>query len=176
MIGVLLATHILLAGLLQIPFGRLADRVSKPLLMTLGLVGSAMTIFAIPYCKTVTHLFFLQTATGVVSAIGFPAAIGMAALAGKKFHGMGTVMAVFNSGMSIGLILGPLGGGFFEGIFGLDFVFKGGSLMMVVGLAAYLILMRRARVSGELGQILEAGESDGGGEIPADVAIAPARK
>jgi MFS family permease len=176
MIGVLLATHILLAGFLQIPFGRLADRVSKPLLMAVGMLASAAAILAIPYCKTVTHLFFLQITTGVVSAIGFPAAIGMAAMAGRRFNGMGTVMAVFNSGMSIGLILGPLGGGFFEGIFGLDFVFKGGSLMMVAGLAAYLVLMRRARVSGELGQILEAGERKGGGAVPADVAVAPADK
>jgi MFS family permease len=176
MIGVLLATHILLAGFLQIPFGRLADRVSKPLLMAVGMLASALAILAIPYCRTVTHLFFLQITTGVVSAIGFPAAIGMAAMAGRRFNGMGTVMAVFNSGMSIGLILGPLGGGFFEGIFGLDFVFKGGSLMMVVGLVAYLVLMRRARASGELRQILEAGEREGGGGVPDDVAIAPASK
>jgi MFS family permease len=175
MIGVLLATHILLAGLLQIPFGRLADRVSKPLLMILGMVGSAITIFAIPYCKTVTHLFFLQTATGVVSAIGFPAAIGMAALAGKKFHGMGTVMAVFNSGMSIGLILGPLGGGFFEGIFGLDFVFKGGSLIMIVGLGAYLVLMRRSYQSGTLQELLASSQRDDAGGASGEVSLAPTR-
>ena len=172
-IGVLLAVHILLAGFLQIPFGRLADRVSKPLLMALGMFLSALTILAIPYCRTVTHLVFLQITTGIVSALGFPAAIGMAAMAGRKFNSMGTVMAVFNSGMSIGLILGPLGGGFFEGIFGLDFVFKGGSLMMLVGLAAFLILMRRAGRSGELAQILEATETTGG--VPDDLAVSGAR-
>ena len=43
-IGVLLATNILLAGFMQIPFGRLADRVSKPLLMGLGIVGFAMLL------------------------------------------------------------------------------------------------------------------------------------
>ena len=47
-----------------------------PLLMTLGMIGSALTILAIPFCRTVTHLFFLQVATGIVSALGFPAAIG----------------------------------------------------------------------------------------------------
>ena len=175
MIGVLLATHILLAGFLQIPFGRLADRVSKPLLMSLSLIGSALAILAIPYCRTITHLFFLQVGTGIVSAIGFPAAIGMAAMAGRKFNGMGTVMAVFNSGMSIGLVLGPLGGGFFAGIFGLDFVFKGGSLAILVGLVAFLILMRRARLDGSLVEILNASETDGGGGVPDDVAITSAR-
>ncbi|MFH1689342.1 MAG: MFS transporter [Candidatus Eisenbacteria bacterium] len=175
-IGVLLATHILLAGFLQIPFGRLADRVNKPLLMSLGMLGSALAIFAIPYCRTITHLVFLQIATGVVSAIGFPAAIGMAAMAGRRFNGMGTVMAVFNSGMSMGLILGPMGGGFFEGIFGLDFVFKGGSLVMLVGLGAFLVLMRRARLDGSLRQILDAAETAGAGGVPDDVGIASARK
>ena len=63
---------------------------------------------------------------------------------------MGTVMALFNSGMSIGLILGPLGGGIFEGIFGLDFVFKGGSLVVAGGLVAFLLLIRKARDEGVL--------------------------
>ena len=176
MIGLLLATHILLAGFLQIPFGRLADRVSKPLLMTLGMGGSALAILAIPYCQTVTHLFFLQVATGIVSALGFPAAIGMAAMAGRRFGGMGTLMALFSSGMSIGLILGPLGGGFFEGIFGLDFVFKGGSLVVALGLVAFVVLMRRASANGSLEQILGAAESSGAGGVPADVGATTARE
>jgi DHA1 family multidrug resistance protein-like MFS transporter len=153
MIGFLLATYILLAGFLQIPFGKLGDRVSKPLLMTVGMIASAITIAAIPYCRTIGHLFILQIASGAANAIGFPAAIGMAAATGRKLNGMGTVMAVFNSGMSIGLIVGPLGGGFFSGIFGLDFVFKGGSLVIVLGLIAYLILMRRAESNGSLAHI-----------------------
>jgi MFS family permease len=168
MIGLLLATHILL--------GRLADRVSKPLLMTLGMGGSALAILAIPYCQTVTHLFFLQVATGIVSALGFPAAIGMAAMAGRRFGGMGTLMALFSSGMSIGLILGPLGGGFFEGIFGLDFVFKGGSLVVALGLVAFVVLMRRASANGSLEQILGAAESSGAGGVPADVGATTARE
>jgi MFS family permease len=162
-IGFLLATHILLAGFLQIPFGRLADRVSKPLLMTLGMIGTGVTIAAIPYCRTVGHLLMLQISTGVVSALGFPAAIGTATIAGRRFNGMGTVLAVFNSGMSIGLILGPLGGGFFEGIFGLDFVFKGGSLVVGAGVVAFLVLMRRARRNGSLVEMATE-ESAAGGE------------
>ena len=95
-------------------------------------------------------------------------------MAGRKFNGMGTIMAVFNSGMSIGLILGPLGGGFFAGIFGLDFVFKGGSLVIVVGLVAFLILMRRARLNGSLGEILDVSATEGGGGLPDDVAVTSA--
>ena len=97
-------------------------------------------------------------------------------MAGRKFNGMGTVMAVFNSGMSMGLILGPMGGGFFEGIFGLDFVFKGGSLVMLVGLVAFLILMRRARLDGSLEQILNAAETAGAGGVPDGIGIASARQ
>jgi MFS family permease len=100
----------------------------------------------------------------------------MAAMAGRKFNGMGTVMAVFNSGMSMGLILGPMGGGFFAGIFGLDFVFKGGSLVMLLGLCAFLVLMRRARLDGSLGQILGSDETAGAGGVPDDVGIASARQ
>ena len=143
-IGVLLATNILLAAFMQIPFGRLADRVSRPLLAGLGMVGSAAVIFAIPFCETVTHLFVLQAATGTVGALGFPAAIAMATESGRRLSGMGTVMAMFNSGMSVGLILGPLSGGLVEGIFGLDFVFKGGSLVVAAGFVAFVLLIRKA--------------------------------
>jgi MFS family permease len=148
LIGMLLATNILLAAFMQIPFGRLADRVSRPLLARLSMVGSAAVIFAIPFCETVGHLFLLQAATGTVSALGFPAAIAMATESGRRLSGMGTVMAMFSSGMSIGLILGPLSGGLVEGIFGLDFVFKGGSLVVAAGFVAFVILTRRATQEG----------------------------
>jgi MFS family permease len=148
LIGVLLATNILLAAFMQIPFGRLADRVSRPLLAGLSMVGSVLVIFAIPFCETVRHLFFLQVATGTVGALGFPAAIAMATDSGRRLSGMGTVMAMFNSGMSIGLILGPLSGGLVEGIFGLDFVFWGGSLVVAAGFVAFVLLIRKATQEG----------------------------
>jgi hypothetical protein len=69
-----------------------------------------------------------------------------------------------------------MGGGFFGGIFGLDFVFKGGSLVMFVGLIAFLVLMRRARLNGSLGQILDAAETAGAGGVPDDVSIASTRE
>ena len=163
-IGVLLATHILIAGFMQIPFGKLADRAPRPLLMGLGMLGSAAVIFAIPYCDTLLHLFALQAVTGVVSALGFPAAIATATQCGRRLNGMGTVMALFNSGMSIGLILGPLSGGLFEGIFGLDFVFKGGSLVVVAGFVAFVLLMRKAAREGKLEDVAVSSGAGGRGD------------
>jgi len=157
-IGVLLATNILLAAFMQIPFGKLADRVSRPALMAFGMLGSAAVIFAIPFCQSVAHLFLLQIATGVMSALGFPAAIAVATLCGRRLNGMGTVMALFNSGMSIGLILGPLAGGVVKRIFGLDFVFKGGSLVVVAGLVVFVLLIRRAKSDGLLEHCMDTPE------------------
>jgi DHA1 family multidrug resistance protein-like MFS transporter len=162
MIGVLLATNILLAAFMQIPFGRLADRASRPLLMGLGMLGSAAVIFAIPFCEEIWHLFLLQAATGVVGALGFPAAVATATQCGRRLNGMGTVMAIFNSGMSIGLILGPLGGGVSERIFGLDFVFKGGSLVVIAGLVAFVFLMRKARRDEALSSCMDTTVPAGG--------------
>jgi len=178
MIGVLIATNILLAGLLQIPFGRLADRVSKPLLMGLGIVASAAVIFAIPYCTTIGSLFILQAATGVAGALGFPAGLAMATQCGRRFNGMGTMMAIYNTGMSIGLILGPLGGGLVEGMFGLDNVFRGGSLVVAAGFVAFVVVMRRARVTGSLALLEEPADDDPEPEpidrTPAELAGRPA--
>jgi MFS family permease len=143
-IGALLATNILLAGFLQVPFGKLADRVSRPLLMGTGIISMAALIFAIPFCKTVTALFVLQIVTGFSMAVGLPAGIAVAAERGRKHHAMGTSLAFFTSGMSVGLIVAPLAGGVFSDIFGLDFVFHGGSLVIVAGFVAFLLLVRRA--------------------------------
>jgi len=157
MIGLLLATYIILAGLLQIPFGRLADRVSKPLLMSVSVLGSAGVLVAIPFCRTVQSLFLLQIAAGVVSAVGFPAGLAVATRCGKHFHAMGTSMGLFNTGMSVGLIAGPLAGGFAEGIFGLDFVFQGGSLVVVAGFVVFLLAMRKAERAGSLAWLVNGG-------------------
>jgi len=154
-IGLLLATNILLAGLMQVPFGKLADRVSRPLLMGIGMIGSAVVIFAIPFCDSVMHLFLLQAATGVVSALGFPAGVAVATMCGRRLNGMGTVMALFNSGMSIGLIVGPIAGGIVGRIFGLDFVFKGGSLIVILGFVFFVLMVRKARGDGLLESCLE---------------------
>lgn len=157
-IGVLLATNILLAAFMQVPFGKLADRVSRPLLMSLSIIGSAAVIHMIPYCQTVRSLFGLQVATGIVMALGFPAALAMSAEYGRRFGAMGTVMGLYNGGMSVGLILGPLAGGVFDGIFGLDFVFKGGSLVVAAGFVAFLLLVSRAH---RRGVPVRAGAIDG---------------
>lgn len=151
MIGVLLATNIFVSAFMQYPFGRLADRIARPPLVALGIIGSAATIFVIPYCDTVLHLFLLQIGTGLTSALGLPAALAMATNCGRRLKGMGTIMAVFNSGLSIGLIFGSLAGGVFKEIFGLDFVFQGGSLVVAAGFLAFLLLIRRARRLGEIG-------------------------
>jgi len=157
MIGLLLATYIILAGLLQIPFGRLADRMSKPLLMSISVLGSAGVLVAIPFCRTVESLFALQIAAGVASAVGFPAGLAVATRCGRRFHAMGTSMGLFNTGMSVGLIVGPLAGGFAEGIFGLDFVFQGGSLVVVAGFIVFLLAMRKAERAGSLAWLGDGG-------------------
>jgi len=146
-IGALLATNILLAGFLQVPFGKLADRVSRPLLMGAGIISMAALIFAIPFCGSVAALFALQVVTGFSMAIGLPAGLGVAAERGRSHHAMGTSLALFTSGMSVGLVVAPLAGGAFSDIFGLDFVFHGGSLVVVAGFAAFLFLVRRARAA-----------------------------
>ena len=144
-IGALLATNIILAGILQVPFGRLADRTSRPALMATGITTMAALIFAIPYCRNIPALFALQVVTGVSMSVGLPSGLAVAADRGRVHSSMGSSLAFFNSGMSVGLIVAPLAGGWFSDIFGLDFVFQGGSLVIVAGLVAFLLLVRRAK-------------------------------
>ena len=57
----------------------------------------------------------------------------------------------------MGLIAGPLAGGLAEGIFGLDFVFQGGSLVVVAGFIVFLLAMRKAKRAGSLAWLVDGG-------------------
>ncbi len=106
-IGMVIASSILLTAFLQMPFGRMADKVDRKLLVTTGSVLYFVLVPLIPLTRTFPQLLALNTSLGFLGAISLPAASALTVTEGKQF-GMGSTMAVFNVAMSAGLGIGPL--------------------------------------------------------------------
>jgi MFS family permease len=121
-IGILLSANIFLTGLLQRPFGRLADRWNKFGMVLMGSFISTLGLIFVPLTHNFTELFVTSILVGVGGAIAMPAATAIAVLVGQS-TGMGTSMGIFNTAMSLGMVFSPIFLGTIMDTFGLPFVF-----------------------------------------------------
>ncbi|MCX8043405.1 MAG: MFS transporter [Desulfobacterota bacterium] len=121
-IGLVVSSGVILTSLLQYPCGRLADKFDRKHLMINGTLVYAVCVILLP----LTPNFFLLLGTnlllGALGAVPLPAASAAIIEEGKKY-GMGSVMALFNIAMSLGLGTGPLVSGLIHDVFGLSRVF-----------------------------------------------------
>lgn len=144
-IGLVLSIFILLISFLQRPFGKLADRFSRPLLIVCGTVASAAMFLLLPSCRSFTELLLVLVPMGVASAISLPAATAMMVGEGKSM-GMGSIMALFNLAFSAGLGLGPILGGLVEGRWQISAVFYFASLALVSGIFVFAYYLWRVKM------------------------------
>ena len=148
-IGVLLSIYILLISLLQRPFGKLADHLSRPALVVTGTVISAVLFLFLPGTASFRSLLGVLLLMGVAGSLSLPAATAMMVKEGRN-KGMGSIMALFNVAFSAGLGTGPLIGGLIRDATGtLDHVFHFAALSLVAGVVLFWTYYRRSlRVSG----------------------------
>jgi DHA1 family multidrug resistance protein-like MFS transporter len=121
-IGMVIASGILLTAFLQMPFGIVADKVDRKLLVTAGSVLYFALVPLIPLTHNFSQLLSINIALGFLGAISLPAASALTVTEGKQF-GMGTAMAIFNVAMSAGLGIGPLLSGTILDLWSLSGVF-----------------------------------------------------
>ena len=144
-IGLIISANLTLSGILQTGFSRIADKVDRKKMALWGNALAVITLAAIPFARNFTELFVINLGMGVAGAITIPAASGIVVTEGKKYT-MGSVMALFNIAMSIGLASGPMLSGLIKDFSNITYVFlfaSGTSLLGSVLLAAFL---RKARV------------------------------
>ena len=121
-IGLVIASSILLTAFLQLPFGKLADKVNRTFLVIAGSILYFAVVPLIPFTWNFLQLLLLNVALGVLGALSLPAATALTVVEGKQF-GMGTTMAIFNVAMSAGLAIGPLLSGIILDVWTLPVVF-----------------------------------------------------
>ena len=121
-IGLVIASSILLTALLQFPFGKLADKLNRKMLVILGSILYFSIVPFIPSTLNFIQILTLNIALGFFGALSLPAASALTVKEGKTY-GMGSTMAIFNVAMSVGLAIGPLTSGIFLDLWGLSGVF-----------------------------------------------------
>ena len=131
-IGWTIACYMLVSSLVQVPFGRMADRFDKRLLIILGgLLGSVVfaTVF---FAQNFWHLMLIAGVTGALGALAMPALTALAVEEGSDGN-MGAVMGVLNMAMSVGMMLGPVLAGLFSDLSGLRPLFLFGAGAGLIG-------------------------------------------
>jgi multidrug resistance protein len=141
-IGLILSVYTFTEGLLQIPFGYLADRYPRVRQIVIGSVFAPLVLLAIPYVGSVWGVALLTVAMGAFSALGRASLVAIRTELGRS-HGMGTLAGVQGSAFAAGQMLGPLAGGAVVDAAGLSAVFPFGSLIGCIGTGLVIVWIRR---------------------------------
>jgi len=131
-IGTIISVNIFLTALLQRPFGKLADKYNKLYLVLIGSTIGALALLCVALANNFWMLMFISSFMGIGGAISMPAATAITVKLGQNV-GMGTSMGLFNTAMSIGMILAPLISGAVMDILGLIYIFYVAGIISLFG-------------------------------------------
>jgi multidrug resistance protein len=138
-IGVIIAAHMLVSAVVQVPAGRLADRMSRRHLAAVGGYLGSLAFVAVYVAGGFWHLLLIGCMTGAMGAVAMPALTALAADEGQR-SGMGAVMGVLNMAMSAGMMLGPVLAGALAEIVELRSLFVFAAVVGVLGTSGFMRL------------------------------------
>jgi DHA1 family multidrug resistance protein-like MFS transporter len=141
-IGLVISSSILLTAVLQFPFGKLADKLNRRMLIILGSILYFSIVPLIPYTLNFIQILTLNIILGLFGALSLPAASALIVVEGKHY-GMGSTMAIFNVAMSVGLGIGPLASGVVLDIWGLSGVFYFCTILGFLGTGIVALLFSK---------------------------------
>jgi DHA1 family multidrug resistance protein-like MFS transporter len=141
-VGVIITTNIVFMAALQGVFGYLADRWNKFAMVVVGTIVGAIGLTLIPVAKNFWIFMILSMVMGLGGAISMPAATAINVKIGSRY-GMGTSMGLFNTAMSVGMILAPLISGAVMDLWGLKYVFLVAGGISFIGILIFAYYMRR---------------------------------
>ncbi len=147
-IGLILTTNIFLMALLQGIFGYLADKWNKFYMVIIGSIIGSLALILISLVKNFWSFLLLALVMGLGGAISMPAATAINVRIGRRY-GMGSSMGLFNTAMSIGMIIAPIISGLVMDYFGLKYIFyvSGGiSLIGTFIFSYYLLIGQKSEV------------------------------
>lgn len=145
-IGVLASVFIIVAGLFQVPFGKVANRHNKVALVMIGTLLVAVGLVFIPMASGFVSLLMFGAAIGIATAIASPAASALVVQHSREI-GMGMVMGTMNTVSSTGMIIGPVAGGVAMDLLGIQYSFYLCALFFVVGTGLFYILTKESRIT-----------------------------
>lgn len=109
-VGILLAVVMIIAGFLQLPFGKLAGRYDKIGFICAGGLIGAIGLAVLPACRGFWSFLFIGMVVAVGSALAAPATSGLIIERCREI-GLGASMGVISSFQEAGFIVGPIASG-----------------------------------------------------------------
>ena len=153
-VGMVLSVYMLGGGLLQVPFGFLADRFPRFPQIVLGSILAPLLLLAVPFVRQLWLVGLITFAIGALSALSRASVLALRTELGRT-HGMGTLAGLHGSAFACGQMLGPpLWGVVADGV-GLTAAFPFGSGVGLLGTAFVIFWFRRWRraLAGTTGEI-----------------------
>jgi DHA1 family multidrug resistance protein-like MFS transporter len=146
-IGIVIGCRTLVNALLQIPFGKFADRYNKLVVLLVSSVILAVIILYIPGIDSFAEMAIAYLCLGTAEAAIWAVLGGYASLEAKEHYGHGTMMGVFSFAMSAGVFTGAVLAGVSMDGWGIDKAYEvTGSVVLVLSLvAAAMIAPRKVR-------------------------------
>jgi len=136
-IGALIMTGVMVSGVIQVPMGYLADRLSKPRMVTAGGVLAGLGVLTFIWDRTLVGMLLSSGLFGLGGGIAMPALMGMTVSKGTRSGAMGSIMALLTLGHSLGMMIGALMAGGFMDLLSLRWAFACAAAVMVMGVGIF---------------------------------------
>ncbi len=147
--GVVIAGRTLMNAVLQVPFGKLADRYDKVPLLVSGCVCMSIAVFFIPSMTNFPAMVGMYLFLGFGEAVLWPVLGAYAAEEGRTHFGHGTMMGVFNLAMSAGVFTGAMLAGISMDSWGMRRAFQLTSAALLILPLVSAVLIRSGEAAGE---------------------------
>jgi MFS family permease len=145
LVGVAISIRYLQNGILAYPFGWLADRVNRVVLVSMGLLVMAAGTLSISWIGNFALLVGVFVIIGTFESMATPSINAITVDKGRVL-GMGSVMGIINTASSVGLVIGSLAGGAIENSFGVEWVFRYAAAFAFAGIILFNVFMRISAV------------------------------
>jgi DHA1 family multidrug resistance protein-like MFS transporter len=170
-LGWLMATYSLMQLISAPLWGILSDRYGRKPILSVGVLGYAVTLFMFGLAKSFTMLFIARSLSGILSSATMPTAmayIGDNTPQKEKSKGMGQLGAA----VGVGVIIGPLMGGLLS-TDSLSLPFFIGSGLAFLALLLVIFLLPESRSTNMKNLPSEENPKDESGFASPDVVQAP---
>jgi len=132
-VGVIVATISYVTAFLLIPFGMLSDRFGRQKLLVGGLVIFTLAPLLYPLANNPEQLIWFRAIHGLAAAAFLPTAIALVIDLTPEAK-RGEAIGWYTASLQLGLMAGPITGGFLAGEFGFNAAFYGCSAISLIGL------------------------------------------
>ncbi len=141
-VGLVLSVYMLGGGLLQIPFGFLADRFPRFPQIIIGSTLAPLLLLAIPFTHQLWLVTAIMFAIGALSALSRASVLAIRTELGRT-HGMGTLAGLQGAAFAAGQMIGPPTSGLIADVVGLPAVFPFGTAIGLIGSGFVVMWLRR---------------------------------